>query len=138
MSAAENRSWAAVAGSIPCRLAAFAIAYFLGAEFGHVLEFHGIYGEFATYWPPSGLYLAAMLATTRWSTRRQIIGAAFVANLISDVWMHQKPILVSLGFCTANTVEALAGLWFARRFQILRGDCLAVRDVGGLAISAVM
>ena len=65
MSAGESRSWAAVADSMPCRLAAFAIVYFLGAELGHLLAFKGIYGEFATYWPPSGLYLAAMLVTRK-------------------------------------------------------------------------
>src|SRR5204863_9330454 len=87
MSAAGSRSWAAVAGSMPCRLTAFAILYFLGAELGHVLAFHGVYGDFATYWPPSGLYLAAMLATTNWSTRLKLIPAAWAANLASDVWM---------------------------------------------------
>ncbi|OAI53488.1 hypothetical protein AYO47_04755 [Planctomyces sp. SCGC AG-212-M04] len=122
---------------MPCRLAAFAILYFLGAELGHLLAFHGMYGDFATYWPPSGLYLAAMLVSRRWTTRCKLIAAAFTANLTSDVCFHGMPVLVSLGFCTANTVEALAGLWFARRLRILQGDVLTIRDVGGLALSAV-
>jgi diguanylate cyclase (GGDEF)-like protein/PAS domain S-box-containing protein len=122
---------------MPCRLAAFAILYFLGAELGHVLAFHGVYGDVAPYWPPSGLYLAAMLATTRWSTRLKLIQAAWAANLVSDVWVHGLPLPTSLGVCTAHTVEALVGLAAARRLQILRSEVLSLRDVVGLAISAV-
>jgi diguanylate cyclase (GGDEF)-like protein/PAS domain S-box-containing protein len=137
MSAARSRWWATITDSIPCRLVAFALIYFLGAELGHLLAFHGIYGDFATYWPPCGLYLASLLVARQWSTRRQVIAAAVAANLVSDVWVHQLPILVSLGFCAANTVEALAGLWAAHRLKILNDEILSVRDVGGLAISAV-
>lgn len=137
MSAAQSRSFAALADSMPCRLAAFAIFYFLGAELGHALAFRGVYGEFATYWPPSGLYLASMLVTTNWSTRLKLIPAAWVANLASDVWFHGQPLQVGVGFCIANTVEALVGLAAARRLQILRSDVLTLRDVVGLAVSAV-
>lgn len=136
MSAAVSRCCASAVGSRFGRLAAFAVAYFVGAELGHLLTFRGPYGDFASYWPPSGLYVAAMLAATRFSTRAQLVAAACLANVTSDVWLHELPLPVSLGFCLANMVEALAGAWAVRRLKILQDGLLCVRDVAGMAIVA--
>ncbi len=116
------------------RLFLFGLAYFLGAELGHLLALRGEYGEFAIYWPPSGLYLAAILASPNGATRRWIIASACAANMLSDVVFHEQRLLVSLGFCAANSVEALTAAWAARRYRLFPDGLLTLRDVVGLAL----
>lgn len=84
----------------------FAGAYFASAELGHFLSFHP--SNFATFWPASGLFLAALLRAEgkRWPL---LLAASLVANLSSDIAVHGQPIPVSLGFWSGNALEALAG-----------------------------
>lgn len=83
----------------------FSAGYFAAAELGHTLSFPG---RFASCWPPSGLYLAALLLvpTGRW---KGIMVAALVGNLCSDIGFHGKSLPVSFGFWVANTAEAVTG-----------------------------
>jgi len=88
----------------------FAILYFLGAEFGHLLSFEG---DFATFWPPSGLFLfvLALRPTKNWMP---YFLAALVANQCTDVLFHDKTMIVSLGFWSANAIEAVVGAGLIR------------------------
>lgn len=91
------------------RLAGFLLAYIAAAEIGHLLSFHNdLDSEFATFWPPSGVYLAVMLLSPsrRWPL---VASTALLGNLTSDVLLHGKPVVVSAGFWTANTLEAVTG-----------------------------
>lgn len=83
----------------------FCGGYFAAAEVGHALSFPG---NFASLWPPSGLYLAALLLVNvnRWPW---FIAAALMGNIVSDVGFHDKTIPVSLSFWLANTLEAVSG-----------------------------
>lgn len=93
------------------KLATFTVVYFLGAELGHALSFPQ--QPFATFWPPSGLYLAALLLTPR----RQwwyLLLAALPANLVSDVGFHQQTLAVSLAFWLINSLEAGLGAFLVR------------------------
>ena len=78
--------------------------YWLAAELGHLLSFPG---ETATFWIPAGVSLAAFYLTPfRWWWH--LAGATLIANLLSDVGFHHKTLNVSLGFWTANVLEAMA------------------------------
>src|SRR4051812_36567515 len=61
--------------------ALFAVAYFAAAELGQALSFTG---NFASFWPPSGVYLAVLLVANirRWPA---FLFAALCANFTTDV-----------------------------------------------------
>lgn len=86
-------------------LVLFPLIYLGGAELGHFLSFPG---DFSSFWPPSGIFLAALILsdTRRWPL---LVAGAVAGNLLSDVLLHGKGIPVSLGFSAANAVEAVVG-----------------------------
>ncbi|MBL8951921.1 MAG: MASE1 domain-containing protein, partial [Myxococcaceae bacterium] len=85
-------------------LVAFGAAYLAGAELGHWVS--GGAG-FATFWPNSGLFLAALLRAprARWPL---FLAAGLAANLLSN-WVHGQPWPASIAFCVANAAEAAMG-----------------------------
>src|SRR5262245_39515101 len=87
------------------RIVGFALAYVAAAELGQALSVKP--GNFATIWPPAGLYLAALLLTPTLAWPR-VVGSAALANLGSDL-LHGQLLWVSLGFCAANALEAIVG-----------------------------
>ena len=87
--------------------------YLAGAELGHFLSFP--HEPFATFWPPAGLFLAAlMLRPYREWPWIALLG--FGANLFSDVVLHETPLPKSLGFSAINVIEACLGAGLLRRF----------------------
>src|SRR5215813_10482954 len=88
----------------------FALAYFAGAELSQLLSVKP--GNFATLWPPSGLYVAALLVTPprQWP---QFMVAAALANSASDAF-HGRTMWVSASFWLANTLEAGTAAWLLR------------------------
>ena len=88
----------------------FALAYFVGAELSQLLSVKP--GNFATLWPPSGLYLAALLVTPprQWP---QFMVAGALANSASDAF-HGRTMWVSASFWLANTLEAGTAAWLLR------------------------
>lgn len=101
--------------SLPERFRGFvtpvvAVAYLLSAELGHLLSFEG---NSATFWPASGVALAAYLFVPARQWILVLLGT-LIANLLSDVVWHEKTVWVSLGFWIANTVESMAAVGFVR------------------------
>lgn len=94
-------------------LLGIAAAYWIAAEVGHALE-PGAGTGFALLWPASGVYLVALLQTRRRLWPLIVLGA-MLGNLASDVLMHGRAPWVALGFCLANTVEALTGAYLLRQ-----------------------
>ena len=94
------------------RLSLFVLIYIAGAELGHFLSFPS---NFATFWPPAGVFLAALLLTSvpDWPA---LIGAAFLCHGISDVLFHGQHPLVALGFWFSNSCESLTAAYLIRRF----------------------
>jgi len=92
---------------------AFAVLYAMAAEVGHLLSFRG---EFATVWPPSGLYLSAFLLIPRRGWRWVMLGAG-VGNLFSDIVLHGQSLPTSLAFWFINTSEA----WIASHLMLRLG-----------------
>lgn len=123
--------------STTARTGAFALAYFAGAEVGHVLSFRAEDQAFAGFWPPAGLFLAT-LVLTRFRLWPVMLLAACGANLASDVLLHERSVLVSLGFCAANCAEACIGAWLLRRFVGMPITLTRMKDVLGLACFAAL
>ena len=113
------------------------VAYLLGAELGHLLSLKIQDQTFATFWPPAGLLFAACVSRPR-SDWPALFAAACVANLASDVLLHEKSFLASLGFCMANCMEACIGAWFLVRFAILPLTLARLHDVMALTLLAVL
>lgn len=91
----------------------YMLAYFLGAELGHLLSF----GEptFAIFWPPYGIFVAVLLLTERkqWGG---VIAASIVANFASDFGLHGRSLLSELGYNLANVCEAVLAALLTQRF----------------------
>ncbi len=107
------------------RAALFGLAYFASAELGQFLSFKS--SSFATFWPPGGLYVAALLLsdTAAWPL---LVVAAFPTSIAFDL-LHGRSLLVSFLFACANNLEALAGAWLVRRFTGPRPGLSSLREV---------
>jgi integral membrane sensor domain MASE1 len=114
------------------------LGYFAGAELGHLLSLKVHDQAFATFWPPAGILLAA-LVLVRYGAWPVALLAACVANLASDVLLHEKSVPVSLGFFLANCGEACIGAWLLRRFVGVPFRLARIEEVLGLAgLSALL
>ncbi len=92
----------------------FGLTYFAAAQVGHWLSIEP--GHMATCWPPAGLYLAVLmwLDRSRWLP---FVVAAFIANFVSDYVFQQRPAALSVGFASANLMEAVIGAELLRRLS---------------------
>jgi putative nucleotidyltransferase with HDIG domain len=81
-----------------------AVGYVIAAEIGNLLSAQN---TFATFWPPAGLFMAALLISERkdWPL---LIAAGIAGNLCSDL-LQGHALLVTVGFAAAHAIEALAG-----------------------------
>ena len=68
---------------------------------------------FATFWVPSGLYLAALVRADRAQWPFLIVGA-MIGNVGTDIVVASRAWLPALGFAAVNTVEAVTGAWLLR------------------------
>ncbi len=95
----------------------FGLGYFAAAEIGHLLSIRSeeLGQSFATFWPPSGVYVAAfLLARPRHWPWLALV--AFLANTTSDALVHGQSLRLSLPFWCANTIEASVGAGLMKRF----------------------
>ena len=106
--------------------AGFAVAYFLLGRLGYLLVDHP--GGSAVFWPPNGLYLAALLLAPRrrWPA---YLAAALVASTTSSL-IYGRPLGVALGYFAGNTAEVLSGAWLA---PLVAGGRPRTGSVRGLA-----
>ncbi|MFL5328755.1 MAG: diguanylate cyclase [Gemmataceae bacterium] len=112
------------------RVLLFFCVYFLGAEMGHLLSFPG---DFASFWPPSGILLIGLLMTPpqRWS---YLIACTCLGNLVSDVGFHQEPVWVSVGFSLGNSIEGIVGALLIQRFVGSTFQLERPRDIAAFAL----
>ncbi len=117
--------------STPVQVTLFAIAYIASARLGYYLSFHP--SDFATIWPPSGLFLAVLLSVPKrqWGW---FIGAASVANILFNVAANQTPVAASIAFTLGNALEASAGAWLILSFCGDRITLRTARQVVGFAL----
>jgi PAS domain S-box-containing protein len=109
--------------------ASFAAAYLVFAAAGHLLLDHA--SGMAVWWPPTGLYMAALLLAGpgRWPA---VVAVALPASLAACS-LDGRPLGVGLSLFAGNTAEAIAGAWLVRRFGGPRPTVSTVR--GALAIT---
>mgnify|MGYP003895017923 CR=1 FL=1 len=123
--------------SIFVRAGTFCLAYFAAAELGHALSRESQDQLFVALWPPAGLLLA-ILTVSRYSLWIPLILAAWVANLASDVLLHDTSVLASLGHWVAHTVESCLGAWLLRHFVGLPFTLTRLKEVVALVGFAVL
>lgn len=112
----------------------FAAIYLVGAEIGHWLS---LKENVATSWPPSGIFLMALVASarTRWP---YLIVSGMLANVVSDTVFNHKPVSFSAAMTLANTVEALAGATYLRWREDTRFSLERLPDIKRLLIVATV
>ena len=88
-----------------------ALAYLLAAELGHQLSFDAI--PFASFWPASGVLLAALVLSPRQWWPLMILWA-MAANHFSNVVLHGQNAYLSLFFLLANAGESLCAALLVR------------------------
>jgi integral membrane sensor domain MASE1 len=114
------------------RAGVLGVACFAGAELGHLLSLKNNEQAFATIWPPTGLLLAALVRNppALWPA---LLVAASAGNLASDVLLHDRSIMLTLGFCVASCAESCTGAWLLRRLCGAPFTLARMKDVVGLA-----
>jgi signal transduction histidine kinase/CheY-like chemotaxis protein len=92
-------------------LLAFSLAYFVAARLGHALTPQP--SQFATFWPPGGLFLGALLAV-RWPLVPWVVLAALPPSLASNFAIGAPPIMTIM-FFASDVTAALAAAYAIRR-----------------------
>ncbi|WP_437191514.1 diguanylate cyclase [Planctomicrobium sp. SH527] len=92
----------------------FFCAWLAAAYLGMQLSFKEV---IATIWPPSGIYLAALIYAPRhlWPA---MIATAWCASTICHVGWHDLPLSISSAIWFANTIEAVSGALILRRLTV--------------------
>jgi diguanylate cyclase (GGDEF)-like protein/PAS domain S-box-containing protein len=87
---------------------ALAAIYVAAAKFGFTMAFTA--EQVTLVWPPTGLSLAALvvLGVDVWP-------AVFIGAFLANVTSHE-PVLLAMAVAAGNTIEAIAGSMFVRRF----------------------
>src|SRR5437867_12373622 len=90
------------------RAAVVGLTYFAAAELGHATSFRDLHQAFATFWPASGVLLAA-LVLNQYRLWPALLSAALAASVLSDSLVHDTPLAASAGFAVARALEAVIG-----------------------------
>jgi|GEM_PF-1997686 len=88
----------------------FFATFLCAAELGKLLSFPN---HVATFWPPAGIYLAALVMTPRryWPS---LAAAAWCALFVFNVILRNHSVLICTGFWLGNTLEAVLGATYLR------------------------
>jgi PAS domain S-box-containing protein len=115
-------------------IAAIALIYFLVARFSlsFIFKPEGI----AAIWPPSGIFLSAILLTRR-NLRPYLIVALFLTDLAAEMLAGIPPV-VSLVYSVSLAGDALLGAWLFRRFAGERPNFRQARQVIGFLLLCVL
>jgi PAS domain S-box-containing protein len=110
----------------------FGISYFACAQASMWFNANG--SPNASFWLPSGLFVAVLLLNA-YKTWPWLVLAATVANVPFDLLQGTPVILIPL-FILANTVEAVLGAWLVRKFVDRRPTMDTLRGFLGLLVFA--
>jgi PAS domain S-box-containing protein len=94
-------------------LVLFATAYVLTGGFGQGLAL--IPGVAITFWPPAGIFVAALLLNPRPHWWWYVLAAGLAELACNAIWFH-NPLRFALVYFSANALEALAAAWLLGRF----------------------
>jgi integral membrane sensor domain MASE1 len=93
---------------LTARVAAIGLAYFAAAELGHAASFRELHQAFATFWPATGVLLAALAVNPRAAWPALVTGA-MAASVFSDALVHHGSLVSSAGLAVARGLEAVVG-----------------------------
>lgn len=110
----------------------FVALYVAGAELGHWLTFPG---QRATFWPPTGILLAA-LVLTKVRYWREVAGLSLLAYSISEVVIRGQAPAMALALWVPNTLAVLVGARIVRRFVTYPFRCDTIREILGITLIA--
>ncbi len=111
------------------KIAILAVAYHLAARLG--LEMAFLQMNTSPVWPPTGIALAALLIFG-YKLWPGIYLGVLLGSLLTGAQLN-----IALGIAFGNTLEALAGVYFLKRFIGFRNPIDRIRDVVGLAFFSV-
>ncbi|MGN6543461.1 MAG: PAS domain S-box protein [Aureliella sp.] len=98
--------------SLPARLLLFGLAYFGGAVLGERLSIQP--ESFAPFWPPAGIFLAALLLSERRDWPWFLLPG--LAAHLGSALLHGKSPLLGTAFFAGDAVEAYLGAWLLERW----------------------
>ncbi len=93
-------------------LLVFYAAYIVAARLGQ--GFAIVPGVSVTFWPPSGVFVAALLLTRRGSWPWWVVTACLAELTCNWLWFH-SPVPIALVYFGGNALEALAAAWLIGR-----------------------
>jgi PAS domain S-box-containing protein len=85
----------------------------LAGGFGQGLAL--IPGVTITFWPPAGIFVAALLLNPRSQWWWYVLAAGFAELVCNAIWFH-NPVPFALVYVLANLFEALTAAWLLGRF----------------------
>lgn len=103
-------------------ITAIGLLYFLVARFSLFLIFQPV--GIAAIWPPSGIFLSAILLTRK-NVRPYLIGALFIMDLVAEI-LAGTPLVVSLVYAAALAADATLSAWLLLHFV---GEPISFRNV---------
>ena len=114
-------------------LMVFGLAYVLAGGFGQGLPL--VPGVAITFWPPAGIFLAALLLNSRSHWGWYVLVACIAELTCNLIWFH-NPIPFALIYFMSNTLEALAAAWLLGRFAPRPFQLRTLRDVAAFVVIA--
>jgi PAS domain S-box-containing protein len=114
-------------------LAVFGLAYVLAGGFGQGLPL--IPGVAITFWPPAGIFLAALLLNPRSHWAWYVAIACLAELACNQIWFH-NPLPFALIYFVANALEVSFAAWLLGRFASRPFALEEPRDVGAFVVIA--
>jgi signal transduction histidine kinase len=111
------------------KIITLAVVYHLAARLG--LKMAYVQVNTSPVWPPTGIALAALLAFG-YSLWPGVSLAVLLGSLLTGA-----PLGIALGMTLGNTLEALAGAFFLKRFVGFHNEIDRIQDVVGLVLVSV-
>lgn len=112
------------------KILVLAVIYHLAARVG--LKMAYVQANTSPVWPPTGIGLAALLIFGY-----QLWPGISLGVLIGSL-LTGAPFLLALGITIGNTLEALAAVYFLKRFVGLHNQMDRIQDVVGLALVSIV
>lgn len=115
------------------QLVVFGVAYVLAGGFGQGLP--AIPGIAITFWPPAGIFLAALLLSPRSHWFAYVLVACLAELACNQIWFH-NPVHFAVVYFAANALEVLFAAWVLGRFTQHPFDLATPRDVAAFVVIA--
>ena len=109
----------------------FLAAYVLAAGFAQLLAIVPETG--ISIWPPSGLFIATLILSRKWSWPWWIL-AGLLAELLGNILWFHNPLAVAALIYAGNALEAMVGAWLVNRFCKRPARLETLREVLALVV----